>query len=473
MMPFLLTALGAPLALGQSESEPVEGFVRYVSLAVPDDVDPEATRSQLELELRGWGLSISNCDYLRAIDRTLDEEIEARYPTWRFDPDLSAEKRVLTAQCTPSEDSTVFYAAKVALAVDRDLGSQKRATVQLLPLGDGADEHPQYFGGYAHRPYVERVSWADVLARAIERAISGDDAPPTLGIRAPRSTLLDTLAIVDSRDAWDPDGDPFIVRWTATLVACRGTASNGTPIVVPKLKRCPRNHTSADAYEVPLDMGETSRERALDPPAIGEYTVQATATSQGQAVADDIVRRIVVRPAHPTFLGVDASLARLPGDFFAGGDPESLSAAIGAHVLRRAGTVIGPRYVTDVLVGASATVHVRDGDLLRSAPLVTVGFDALGRVYGPLGHWGIEFGGRIGIGAARAVDALGAFSPSHVRVGLYRQDRRVTYRLDDRPCRGLACANLGASVMSSFVIATRTNKFGISLGPHVHLSFNP
>ncbi len=474
----LLTTLSAPLALGQSEPAALDGFVRYVSIAAPDDVDMDATRDQLEIELRAFGMTISQCDELRERDAVLDETIAERYPTWRHDPDLLAEKQVLTAQCTPSDPRTTFYAAKVSLAVDPDLGNQRRANVQLIPLGEGADQQTVYVGGFAHRPFRETLSWSDVLSRAIDRAASGQDEAPAVELRGPRRVQLEGRVRLDARRSWDPDGDPFILRWTATVPGCETTTRDGRSIVLPMLERCPSGTTAVEAYEVPLNAGETSRDRVLEPPTVGRYTVEATPRSKGRETEAD-AHLVIVEPAHPTFVGVHAGLVQLPADLFVFGDERSLSPEIGLHWLERVASGVSGRFVHDLLLGLSSTLHLRQGDvLLQGAPLFSIGADLAGRLYGPRGAWGLEYGARVGLGSAGVAVDFGfvtgrsAWLPMHARVGLFRQDRKVTWR-DDRPCRGLGCTTIGASFVGNVVLVTQSGNLGISLGPQLTVQMNP
>jgi len=466
-------------ALAQSDPEPVEGFVRYISISTPRDVDPGPVRDRVEIELRDWGLSVSRCDELRELDKALDEEIDERYPTWRFDPDLMADKQVLTARCTPSDSTTAFYVVKVSLAVDPERGNQRRANVQILPLGDRDPDARTYVGGYAHRPFVESAAWSDVLLRALDRALSGADEPPSVYVRGPRRARLGMPTTVTSRGSWDPDGDPFVLRWSATIDACVGTTRSGAPVRLPKLRDCPRGTEPAEDMAVDLGAGQTSQDRVLDPPMIGTYTVSAVPRARGLEAPSPSTHRVVVEPGHPSFFGLNATLVRLPGDLFVFGDRESLAPHFGMQFLTRAATGFTRRYVHDLLLGLSMSVLTRDGDALQqSDALWTIGGDLVGRLYGERGRWGVEYGARVGLGTATVAvqntvpTDRSAWLPIEARLGVFRQDRRVTHEAD-RPCRGLACTTLGVSVTGSMLVVTESGNVGISLGPQLHASLNP
>ena len=68
--------LASPASSQQPDPEILEeveeGVVRHFMVSTPSDVDLVATREQLEVELRAWGLDVSNCDYLRQLDEELD-----------------------------------------------------------------------------------------------------------------------------------------------------------------------------------------------------------------------------------------------------------------------------------------------------------------------------------------------------------------------------------------------------------------
>ena len=299
-----LAWLGAGGALAQEPDPEVleevdEGVVRHFMVSTPSGVDLVATREQLEVELRAWGLDVSNCDYLRQLDTELDAEIAERYPQWRFDQDLVQDKQMLAARCLPPAGSAVYYIVKVSLDVDEEFGGQKRANVQLLPIGEQAAGRREFYGGYAHRPFAERATWSEVIARAIQRAIGGLDEPPSLHIEGGTRTQVGKPILFDAGESWDPDGDPFRIEWSATVPACRREVQ-GKERIYPRIgKGCARR---AEPVEQPVQMraGETSRDRKLAPAIVGVHTVTATPVAGPKVVGEAVTREVKVTPATRT-----------------------------------------------------------------------------------------------------------------------------------------------------------------------------
>ena len=281
----MLASLGFALAahaqpapspqLPTGEEALIEGVVRYFAIVGPADMDLVAKRNQLEVLLRDWGLTVSNCDYLRDLDADLDALIHERYPTWRSDLNLVTDKSILSAQCQPAQDEATFYIAKFTLEEDQEYGGQKRATLQLLPIGDGTQDAPEYVGGYAHRPFVENESWNTVVARAVARGIGGFNEPPAVHVQGDRKKRIGTLAVINAEDSWDPDGDPFELLWTVSVPACIPDGTKDNAQLLPYFGWCPKG-TAAGDHEVRMQAGSTGRERTFQPPIIGEYSVSVT-----------------------------------------------------------------------------------------------------------------------------------------------------------------------------------------------------
>ena len=444
--------LASPASSQQPDPEILEeveeGVVRHFMVSTPSDVDLVATREQLEVELRAWGLDVSNCDYLRQLDEELDAEIVDRYPLWRFDDDLVQDKKMLAAKCLPPPGEAVYYIVKVSLDVDPEFGNQKRASVQLLPIGESAAGRREFYGGYAHRPFAERASWSEVIARAIQRAIGGLDEPPSLHIVGETRGKVGEALLFDAGESWDPDGDPFRIEWTATVPACIKEV-DGSERVYPKVtKSCPKGMEAED-HPVQMLAGETSRDRMLSPAIVGVHTVTATPVAGPKVVGDAVTRAVSIRPRNPDFIGLSLANVPLPGGVFADAAPASgIGLASAVIYKRRIGHGVTLGTVGESLVGLHAGALTDNiGDATSGGWFV--GVNTGSRVTNTVGMFGVETGFMGSVGRASTerggVQGNGTFLMANLHSGPYLSTRRPFVADIDNACVPI-CMNMHLGV---------------------------
>lgn len=450
-----------PAALAEVE----QGFVRHFVVTTPQSVDLDATREWVELELRNWGLDISNCDYLRQLDQALDADIAENYPSWRFDEDLVTDKRVLSARCLPRTEESLFYVVKVSLDADPDLGGQKRASVQLLPVGPGASQRRSFTGGYAHRPFAERPSWNEVIARAVQRAIGGLDEPPSIVVRGPDKARVGKDVLFDAGESWDPDGDPFLLDWVATVPACKRRLKD-REILLPRAgEQCADRDVPVD-HEIRLPAGETGRDRRLTPPITGIYTIRATPRAGPRVLEGGAEVDLWVKPRHPHLMSVTIGAMPIPDGFLEEGRgpaPFLLTSLVYRYRVGH-GAFLG--LTTESFLGVHAGV-VNTGFDGRSAGAWTFGIDSTNRSSGSRGRVGFEQGVRLGAGPAltrsNGVASEQALLYAQFRAGPFLSFREANRDVTDRDCTAW-CTSFHLGGTATGLYRVDTERVVVSLG---------
>ncbi len=473
--------LGREAAPAFAQDGPVQakvaGFVPHLVMLAPPDVDLAGKRSQVELALGSWGLGLSNCDYLRKLDAELDAEIEDRYPTWRDDVNLATNKKILSAQCLPPEGSTSFYIAKVTLDVEPDFGDQKRATVQLLPVGEDALQRQSFQGGYAHRPFVEAETWTTMLDRALSRALGQFNEPPSMYLEGKAKTRVGKPVGFDGSRSWDPDGDPFEIQWKASVPACVGEDRLGGRKVLPRFGTgCPSG-TQATSHTVPMTASESRRQRELLPAVIGEYTLTATALSGGEQVGEPVERKLKVRPRHNHSFGTLISAQPVPAGLLADDEGARSTAMTRLFYRYRMGASRFGNGVAEGFVGLNVGNYAYD-PFATSVLLNGLfgGVEGMTRLTGARGRVGLELASTFHIGSAATwrggVNDAAAIAFVETRYAAFVSLADAYGVSTDRSCVGICLsASLGGSINTHYI--ADTGRFHMTVTPVFGLGYNP
>jgi hypothetical protein len=336
------------------------GLISSISItrALDAGIDEKVMIQNLQKLLFSYGFQSDHCE---EVSKELKLLTETRgFTRSSQDATGSLQKReaeVVHTSCAKVDPSLAVYRADLTLDVDRELGNQRRAVLQLIPIGGPAK---MFSGGYGQKPHLPSPEeWYVIIDRAIRRTLLNENEDTSISLDPPTLVTVGETTHLDASQSWDLDGDAFELDWHVSTESCEGGGR-----LIPYDTGCPAGMKKA--RHVVVTRADTSNlTRSFEVPMVGDYEVLVQA-KVGTKESAGLSRMVRARPRRPNSIISRQTYLAMPKGFIQSGREREPALMLRTGYLRRVLARVGTLgSFEEVHIGGSMAVFDERKDLFK------------------------------------------------------------------------------------------------------------